>query len=91
MTLQELGDKEEALYRKVIDLYRQPQSDQTDMRLQGIFLEYSKVHEAYANLSSADIEALKRGLFIQWYGLAEPPLSVVFFSLLLRTNSTSKS
>jgi hypothetical protein len=42
MTLQELGDKEEALYRKVIDLYRQPQSDQTDMMLQGIFLEYRK-------------------------------------------------
>jgi len=72
MTLQELADKEDAQYRKVTDLYCQPQSDQTDKSLQDIFIEYRKVHQAYAELSLTDTEALKRGLFIQWYALAEP-------------------
>ena len=72
MTLQELADKEDALYRKVIDLYQRPQSDESDETLQDIFLEYKQIHQAYAELSSTDNEALKRGLFIQWYALAEP-------------------
>jgi hypothetical protein len=72
MTLQELANKEDELNNKVIDLYRQPQSDHTEDTLQDIFLEYRKIHEAYAELSLTNIEALKRGLFIQWYALAEP-------------------
>ncbi|WP_149867197.1 hypothetical protein [Solirubrum puertoriconensis] len=40
----------------------------------GIFDHYRAIHQAYAQLSSAqtDQEALKRALFIQWYSLAEP-------------------
>jgi hypothetical protein len=72
MTLQELSDKEDALYRKVIDLYHQPRSSQADETLHDIFLEYREIHQAYADLSQTDYEALKRGLFIQWYALAEP-------------------
>ena len=72
MTLQDLANKEDALFGKVIDLYRQPQSDQTDETLQEIFHEYRKVHREYAELSLTDNEALKRGLFIQWYALSEP-------------------
>jgi hypothetical protein len=72
MTLQELADKEDALYREVIDLDRQPQSGEADKTLQDIFLEYKEVHKAYAELSLSNNEALKRGLFIQWYALAEP-------------------
>ena len=29
------------------------------------------MHQLYADLSYSDIEALKRGLFIQWYALSE--------------------
>lgn len=72
MTLQELADKEYILYKKVIELYCQSQSGQTDELFQSIFLEYRKVHQAYAKLSLTDNESLKRGLFIQWYALAEP-------------------
>jgi hypothetical protein len=72
MTLQELADKEKTLYEKVVELYGQPQPDKTDEALQDIFLEYRKIHQTYAELSSADDEALKRGLFIQWYALSEP-------------------
>ncbi|HEV7329975.1 MAG TPA: hypothetical protein VGN63_02950 [Flavisolibacter sp.] len=57
---------------KSLDLNRQRQSDQTDDGLQDIFLEYRKIHQTYAVLSLTDDEALKRGLFIQWYALAEP-------------------
>lgn len=72
MTLQELAHKEDELYRKVIDLNSQPQSDKTKEQLQQIFMDYKRVHQEYANLSSVDIEALKRGLFIQWYAVTEP-------------------
>ena len=72
MTLQELADKEDALYSKAIDFCRKSQSAQTDEKLQYIFHEYRMIHQAYAELSKTDNEALKRGLFIQWYALAEP-------------------
>jgi len=72
MRLQALAKKEDQLYKEVIDLYRQPETDGAKDTLQDIFLKYRKIHQAYAELSIADIEALKRGLFIQWYALAEP-------------------
>ncbi len=72
MTLQELTHREDELYSKVIDLDNQPQSDMMKEQLQDIFSEYKSVHKEYAKLSSTDIEALKRGLFIQWYALTEP-------------------
>ena len=72
MTLQELAYKEDDLYGKAIDLYHQPQNDETNKQLQESFLEYKKIHQAYAELSNSDLEALKRGLFIQWYALTEP-------------------
>src|SRR4051794_23073956 len=72
MTLQELANKEDDLHSKVIDLYYQPQTIDISKQLNEVFNEYKKVHLRYADLSSGDIEALKRGLFIQWYALAEP-------------------
>jgi len=72
MTLQELAYKENELYSKAIDLYHQPQSTDTGKQLKEIFIEYKNVHQLYSDLSFHDIEALKRGLFIQWYALTEP-------------------
>ncbi len=72
MTLQELAYKEESLYSKAIDLYQQPQTKYTSQQLNEIFIEYKKLHLVYASTSSYDIEALKRGLYIQWYALTEP-------------------
>lgn len=69
MKLQELALKEDELYRRVGDLYQQ----QRDLgRLQDVFVEYRSVHQAYAELALTDPEALKRGLFLQWYSMAEP-------------------
>ena len=72
MTLQVLADTEKTLYEKVVELYRQPQSDKTDEALQEISLSYKKIHQTYAEMSFVDDEALKRGLFLQWYALSEP-------------------
>ena len=72
MTLQELAYKEDKLYSKVIDLCDKPQTKETKEQLNIVFTEYKKLHQKYADLSSHDIEALKRGLFIQWYALTEP-------------------
>ena len=72
MTLQELADKEDNLYSKVIELSNQPQNGTTNTKLNEIFLEYKRIHKQYADISSHNMEALKRGLFIQWYSLLEP-------------------
>ena len=72
MTLQELAKRENDLYSKVIELYNQVQTSDTDKQLKDIFSDYKKVHQQYADLASSDIEALKRALFIQWYALSEP-------------------
>jgi len=72
MTLEELAHKEEELYSKAITLHHQSYTEETETKLNEIFIEYRKVHQHYASLSFSDIEALKRGLFLQWYALSEP-------------------
>ena len=72
MTLQELANKEDKLSNQVKDLYRRSPSGDINDTLQTIFHEYRKIHQTYAKLSLTHSEALKRGLFIQWYALAEP-------------------
>ena len=62
IALKELAHREDDLYLKIFNLYHQPQSKDTSKQLSEIFIEYKKVHKAYAELSSHDIEALKRGL-----------------------------
>lgn len=72
MSIQELAKRENDLYFKVIDLYSQVQTLETDELLKDIFIDYKTVHQLYSELASYDIEALKRALFIQWYALSEP-------------------
>lgn len=72
MTLQELANKEDELYSNAMALHHHPQTTGADEKLKGIFDEYKLVHQAYARLAAQDVEALKRGLFLQWYALAEP-------------------
>lgn len=72
MNLTELTLKENELYKKVLELYNQKQNTGTEDKLQTIFTEYRLVHQHYSDLADKDIEALKRGLFLQWYALTEP-------------------
>ncbi|RZL13983.1 MAG: hypothetical protein EOO89_16735 [Pedobacter sp.] len=43
-----------------------------DPRYEPQFRKYCGIHTEYAFLADKDIEALKRGLFIQWFAYAEP-------------------
>ncbi|RYX87793.1 hypothetical protein EON73_00545 [bacterium] len=72
MTLQELAHKEDVLHSKTIDLYHKLQTTEIEEQLKAVFIEYKEVHRIYADFSAREIEALKRGLFIQWYSLIEP-------------------
>ncbi|MCG2420577.1 hypothetical protein K8089_16260 [Aequorivita sp. F47161] len=73
MTLIELANKEIDLYSNVMNIYEgKIISDNQELTLEEIQLEYKKVHNEYSKLSDKNIEALKRGLFIQWYALTEP-------------------
>lgn len=59
-------------HSNTIELYHQPQTTEANERQKEIFAEYKLIHQTYANLAAQDVEALKRGLFLQWYALAEP-------------------
>jgi hypothetical protein len=68
MKLKELALKELNLYTKNIELNR---NIEQNIPVQ-ITNEYSEIHFEYSILAQTDIEALKRGLFILWYSIAEP-------------------
>src|SRR5215212_8689524 len=72
MTLQNLAFQEDLLHDKVIEINNQPTTENTKELLANIFLDYKNIHQLYADLASQDIEALKRGLFIQWCVASEP-------------------
>lgn len=72
MIIQGLAETEFHLLLAAIDIYRQPQSSELNEKLNAIFVSYKKVHQHYADLANENDEALKRGLFIQWYSFVEP-------------------
>lgn len=75
MTIEQLTKIEEELYSSVIDINNREKTTELNDRLKDIFLSYKQVHAHYADLSKQSDEALKRGLFIQWYVLTEPSYS----------------
>ncbi len=68
MTIEELAKKEIELYYKVIEIYK----NNLKVGLDNIYNLYKDIHWHYSVLAKYDDEALKRGLFIQWYSLTEP-------------------
>ena len=68
MTIEELAKKEIELYSKVIEIYK----NDLKVGLDNIYNSYKDIHRHYSELTKYDNEALKRGLFIQWYALTEP-------------------
>ena len=72
MKMTELSELENSLLSDAIQLTRQIQNNDTREKLFEIFKTYSQVHSQYAALAQENIEALKRGLFIQWYSMTEP-------------------
>ncbi len=72
MEIEELAIEENNLYEIVVKIYKEKSSVENDFKLQEIFVRYKEIHKLYANLADENIEALKRGLFIQWYSMTEP-------------------
>lgn len=72
MNLAQLAEMEGNILREIQDLHWDARH-KPDPRYEPLFQKYREIHKAYATLANKDIEALKRGLFIQWYALTEPP------------------
>ena len=72
MTIDQLTKFENELYLTVVEIYNKEQTTELNEELKTIFASYKQVHKNYADLSNNDYEALKRGLFIQWYACIEP-------------------
>ncbi len=72
MTTEQLANTETELYSTVLDLYEKGQREELTEELKTVFAAYRQVHKHYSDLAKEDDEALKRGLFIQWYAITEP-------------------
>jgi len=72
MTTEKLAKTETELYSIVLDLYKKKQTKELNDKLKTVFSSYRQVHKHYSDLAKDNDEALKRGLFIQWYAITEP-------------------
>jgi hypothetical protein len=73
MTLTDLANREKELYSITVDIYDgKTNSENQGLTLDEIHSEYKNVHNEYSKMADKNMEALKRGLFIQWYALTEP-------------------
>lgn len=72
MIIDELTKIETELYLKVCSLNGTIEEKHEQVTKLGISKEYKIIHQKYAELSSENIEALKRGLFINWIAVSEP-------------------
>jgi hypothetical protein len=70
--INELTRKENKLYLKVCSLNGTIEEKYKQVTNLGISNDYKIIHQKYAELSSDNIEALKRGLFISWFAVSEP-------------------
>lgn len=72
MSIDELAERENQLYLKVSTLNGTIEEKLEQIIELGISKEYKIIHQKYAELSSENLEALKRGLFINWFAVVEP-------------------
>lgn len=68
MTVDELTKIENELYSSVLDILEKNDAN----KLEAIYNSYKDLHGRYSELAENNDEALKRGLFIQWYAYTEP-------------------
>lgn len=72
MTTEQLANIETELHSTVLQLYKKEQTEELNEKLKTVFATYRQVHNNYSDLAKGNDEALKRGLFIQWYAITEP-------------------
>jgi hypothetical protein len=72
MTIEQLAKIEMELYSTVLDLLKKEQTVENNKNLEVVYASYKLVHRKYSDLAKEQVEALKRGLFIQWIVQTEP-------------------
>lgn len=72
MIIEDLTKEETELYLKVCSLNGTIEEVNEKIAELGISNAYKCIHHQYAELSTENIEALKRGLFINWFSMTEP-------------------
>lgn len=72
MIIDELTKIETELYLKVCSLNGAIEEIHEQITKLGILNENKTIHQKYAELSSDNIDELKRGLFINWFAVSEP-------------------
>lgn len=70
--INDIAKEENKIYIKVLSLIGSIEEKNEQILKLGISEEYRNIHQKYAELSNRNIEALKRGLFLQWYVCIEP-------------------
>ncbi|MFT3935930.1 MAG: hypothetical protein QM726_20035 [Chitinophagaceae bacterium] len=72
MIIEDLASEEKSLHSEMREIYLQAATQKSLTRLEEIHATYRSIHQKYAALSHQELEALKRGLFLQWYSVSEP-------------------
>lgn len=72
MIIDELTKKENELIIKIHSVNGTIEDKYLKLTELGIPNDYKAIHKKYAELSAENIEALKRGLFINWFSVTEP-------------------
>ncbi len=72
MDLVDLTNRENHLYSIVLEVQGTMEEKNQQLRQRRVFDDYRQVHSSYAESADKNVESLKRGLFIQWYGITEP-------------------
>lgn len=72
MTVDQLDKKENSLLLQINSIVGSIEERARQLKAKGIFNAYKQVHSQYADLAQENSEALKRGLFLQWYAFIEP-------------------
>lgn len=72
MNIDELTIKEKELFSIVKQLDGTIEEKSDKVVYLGITKKYCEIHQEYSRLANSDLEALKRGLFLMWYAIAEP-------------------
>ena len=73
LDVKNLAEEENKLGKIVEDLYNQSPYEPNETELRKVYSQYRAIHKKYAELAAVDnLEALKRGIFLQWYAMSEP-------------------
>ncbi|AUD04973.1 hypothetical protein [Spirosoma pollinicola] len=72
MILDQLDKEENNLLSQINNIAGSIEEKVRQSEIKGIVDAYKSIHARYAELAKKNSEALKRGLFLQWYVLVEP-------------------